>query len=121
MSNRIDNAQVAELLSRQVAPVSPRPTEKSTEFQDLLGSRLKLSGHAQTRMQSRNIQLEASQWDRVMGGVERAAAKGGRESLLMIDDVALIVSIKNRTIITAVDKAHLSESVFTNIDSAVIV
>lgn len=47
--------------------------------------------------------------------------KRGRESLLMIDDVALIVSIKNRTIITAVDKAHLSESVFTNIDSAVIV
>jgi flagellar operon protein len=39
----------------------------------------------------------------------------------MVDDVALVVSIKNRTVITAVDKASLKENVFTNIDSAVVV
>ena len=56
-----------------------------------------------------------------MAGVDRAAAKGAKESLVMIDDVALVVSVKNRTVITAVDKAQLKENVFTNIDSAVIV
>jgi flagellar operon protein len=53
--------------------------------------------------------------------VDRAAAKGARESLVMMDDVALVVSVKNRTVITAVDRAHLKDNVFTNIDSAVIV
>jgi flagellar operon protein len=82
---------------------------------------LKLSGHAQTRLQSRNIDLGQPEWDRVMKGVERAAQKGAKESLVMVDDVALVVSIKNRTVITAVDKDNLKENVFTNIDSAVIV
>ena len=51
--------------------------------------------------------------------MDRAAQKGARESLVLLDDVALVVSIKNRTVITAVDAANLKENVFTNIDSAV--
>ncbi len=65
--------------------------------------------------------MDQAAWDRVKEGVDRAAAKGARESLVLMDNVALVVSIKNRTVITAVDKANLKESVFTNIDSAVIV
>lgn len=90
-------------------------------FAALLDDRLKVSGHAQTRLQSRNIQLDPAAWERVMNGVEKAAQKGSRESLVMVDDVALVVSVKNRTVITAVDKENLKENVFTNIDSAVIV
>ena len=56
-----------------------------------------------------------------MGGVEKAQRKGARESLVLLDDVALVISIKNKTVITAVDKEKLKENVFTNIDSAVIV
>jgi flagellar operon protein len=80
-----------------------------------------VSGHAQTRLQSRNIELGESEWNRVLEGVDRAAAKGAKESLVFVDDAALVVSIKNRTVITAVDRQHLKENVFTNIDSAVIV
>lgn len=80
-----------------------------------------MSSHAQTRLQSRNIELEEGQWNRVKDGIDRAAAKGAKESLVMVDDVALVVSIKNRTVITAVDKANLKDNVFTNIDSAVVV
>lgn len=118
MSTRIQNVQVSELL-QQRAVVQPR--QSSPEFSGILSDRLKLSGHAQTRLQSRNIELGKAEWDRVMSGVERAAQKGARESLVMLDDIALVVSIKNRTVITAVDQAHLKENVFTNIDSAVIV
>ena len=125
MDNRINNPKIADLVGQQpiVAP-KPAPAEKvegTKNFDDILQSQLKVSGHAQTRMASRNIELSKADWDRVVGGVQKAEAKGSKESLVMVDDVALVVSVKNRTVITAVDKEHLKENVFTNIDSAVIV
>lgn len=126
MDNRIQNSKIAELISQQ--PVAPVPTTQTptgvgagADFGQILQDQLKVSGHAQTRMNSRNIALGNDEWQRVMGGVQKAAAKGAKESLVMVDDVALVVSIKNRTVITAVDKDNLKENVFTNIDSAVIV
>ncbi|HRF61194.1 MAG TPA: TIGR02530 family flagellar biosynthesis protein [Fimbriimonadaceae bacterium] len=124
MSNPIQNARVTELLQTRVDAPRPNtapPGPNRPDFAGILDSRLKVSGHAQTRLQSRNIELGHAEWDRVMSGVERAAQKGAKESLVLLDDVALVVSIKNRTVITAVDKNSLKENVFTNIDSAVIV
>lgn len=121
MDNRIQNSRIADLTAGRVAQPRPSTVGTGPDFQSVLQDRLKVSGHAQTRLQSRNIELGKAEWDRVMGGVERAAAKGAKESLVMLDDVALVVSIKNRTVITAVDANHLKENVFTNIDSAVIV
>jgi flagellar operon protein len=122
MSNPIQNNKIGEILANR-AIVQPKPTPGAggTDFQELLSDRLKVSGHAQTRLTSRNIELDAKDWERVMNGVDRAAEKGSKESLIMLDEVALVVSVKNRTVITAVDKAQLKENVFTNIDSAVIV
>jgi len=57
---------------------------------------------------------------RLQDGVERAAAKGAREALVLMDDMAFVVSVKNRTVITAVDAARMKHNVFTGIDSAVI-
>ena len=122
MSNPIQNNRVADLLQTQ--QVTPRPTVTPGDraaFEGLLQDKLKVSGHAATRLSSRNIQLDQAEWDRVLSGVERAAAKGAKESLVLVDDIALVVSVKNRTVITAVDKENLKENVFTNIDSAVIV
>ena len=98
-----------------------RPPGGGPSFSDALGDALKVSGHAQSRLASRGIEMDGAAWDRVKEGVDRAAAKGARESLVLMDDVALVVSVKNRTVITAVDKASLRDNVFTNIDSAVIV
>jgi flagellar operon protein len=92
-----------------------------TTFADMLQGQLKVSGHARTRLESRNIQLDQNDWNRVLGGVQKAAAKGSKESLVMIDNVALVVSVKNKTVITAVDQDNLKDNIFTNIDSAVIV
>lgn len=120
----IQNTRISELLQSQTTPVAPKRTTEtsdSPDFSAILQDRLKVSGHAQTRMASRNIELGPAEWNRVMDGVDRAAAKGAKESLVMIDNAALVVSIKNRTVITAVDQEHLKENVFTNIDSAVIV
>jgi flagellar operon protein len=84
-------------------------------------TKLKLSAHAQQRLNSRNIQLTQNDWDKINQAVDKAAAKGAREALVLTDKAGLVVSIKNRTVITAVDPASLKENVFTNIDSAVIV
>lgn len=124
MSQPIQNNRIHDLIQQQ--GVQPKPQPKvdpgaKAAFAELLADRLKVSGHAATRLQSRNVQLEKAEWDRVIDGVERAAQKGAKESLVMLDDIALVVSIKNRTVITAVNKQQLKDQVFTNIDSAVIV
>jgi len=125
MSGPIQNNRINDLLAGQIAPAKPAVQQvdigQKDAFQSILQNRLKVSSHAQTRLQSRDIQLEAKDWDRVLEGIDKAAAKGAKESLVMLDDVALVVSIKNRTVITAVDREHLKNNVFTNIDSAVIV
>ncbi len=82
---------------------------------------VKFSAHALGRLQSRGIQLSQENLVRIGSAVERAEAKGARESLLVMDDLALIVSIANRTVITVMDGASMRENVFTNIDSAVFV
>lgn len=89
--------------------------------QQLGGDELKFSAHAQARMNSRNITLDARDLERLRQGVAQAAAKGSNESLVLKDNVAFVVSVKNNTVITAVDAQSMRGNVFTNIDSAVIV
>lgn len=123
----IPNARLQQLAV--VSPVqqgtqtrqAPATQTGGPDFASILSDRLKVSSHAQSRLQSRDIQLDSAQWTRVMEGVDRAAEKGAQESLVMLDETALIVSVKNRTVITVVDQASLKDQVFTNIDSAVIV
>ncbi len=120
----IQNTRIQELIqSTPPSTTAPKQPVTSTgpDFAGILQDQLKVSGHAKTRLESRNIQLGKAEWDRVLDGVNRAAAKGAKESLVMVDNVALVVSVKNRTVITAVDQANLKDNVFTNIDSAVIV
>ena len=82
---------------------------------------LKFSAHAMQRLQSRNIALTNDDVNRMNVMADKAAAKGAKNSLFMLRDVAMVVSIKNRTVITAVDQDSMKENVFTNIDSAAII
>ncbi|WP_346354621.1 TIGR02530 family flagellar biosynthesis protein [Azotosporobacter soli] len=85
-------------------------------------AKVEFSQHAQQRLQSRNIQLSQEQMRKLEGAVDKAAAKGSRETLVLMDNqMAFLVGVKNRTVITAVDGDSVKENVFTNIDSAVIV
>ena len=49
-----------------------------------------------------------------------AENKGSKNSLMLYKDVALIASIENKTLITAVDKERSKDNIYTNIDSVVI-
>ncbi|KOA21009.1 hypothetical protein CLHOM_05970 [Clostridium homopropionicum DSM 5847] len=79
-----------------------------------------ISSHAVKRLQDRNIKLDKTDMDNINKGLNLAKEKGAKDSLILYKDLALIASVKNRTIITAMDKNKDSENVFTNIDSVVL-
>ncbi len=81
---------------------------------------LKFSNHAVERMQSRGIRFTPEDMTRLNDAVSRAAAKGSKDSLILMQDSALIVSVKNKTVVTVMDKTALKENVFTNIDSTIV-
>lgn len=82
---------------------------------------LSMSQHAVNRLKERGITLDAWQLERLETAVNKAASKGAKESLILMDNVAYVVSIVNRKIITAVDDGSMKDNVFTNIDSAIFV
>ena len=108
--------------------VKKKPTDVSQNtgpsFRQILeekqfGTReLRFSKHANERLLSRNIQLSTEQRQRLEGGVDKASQKGIKDSLVMVDNMAFIVNITNRTVITAVGEGD--DKIFTNIDGAII-
>ncbi|MDF1616824.1 TIGR02530 family flagellar biosynthesis protein [Petrocella sp. FN5] len=83
--------------------------------------KLKFSKHASMRLDVRQIELSDDQITRLEAGVSKAEAKGIKESLVLMDNVALVVNIENKTVVTALDQSEAREHVFTNIDGAVLI
>lgn len=96
-------------LANQFSPISPA-----------VSGGLKFSNHAIERMTSRGIHFSKEDLSRIDQAIERAQKKGSRDTLLLMEDSALIVSVKNKTVVTVMDKANLKENVFTNIDSTIV-
>ena len=110
----------------------PQPQKASTgqvsdsPFARLLDKKLpqqglKFSQHAQDRLRARNITFSANDIANLEGAVNSVAQKGGKESLVMMGDAALVVSVANRTVVTAMDRSQMKGNIFTNIDSAVVI
>jgi flagellar operon protein len=98
----------------QASPVAPQGLIKPTEG-------VKFSNHAIERMNTRGINYSPDDISKLNDAVSRAAAKGSKDSLVLMNDSALIVSVKNKTVVTVMDKTALKENVFTNIDSTVVI
>ncbi len=81
--------------------------------------KIKFSNHATKRLEDRNIELDEVTLNKLQSAVEKAEAKGSKDSLVMLDETAFIVNIPNRTVITALNKNDSKENVYTNIDSVV--
>ena len=103
--------------------VSKENQSSETSFKDIFEkelNKLNFSAHAKTRMVSRDIKMSNEDYLRLNNAFDKADSKGANESLIIMDDKAFIVNVPNKTVITVVDKSKLSDTVFTNIDSAVI-
>lgn len=115
-------------ISGRPAITSQKPVTQSNGTFDsvlqktILGKEgLKFSKHAELRLQARNINLTAAQKEKMSEAVAKAESKGVKDSLVLMDNLAFVVNVRNKTVITAVNSSELKENVFTNIDGAVIV
>lgn len=95
-----------------------------TEFNDIFKNeinKLKFSNHAISRVESREVDIDKIDMERLNKAYEIAEAKGSKNPLVMIDDKAFIVNVPNKTIITVLDRNKLESNAITNIDSAIFV
>ena len=119
--------QVTERYLNQKNPERIQP--QGLSFQDILqqkqdvseSSELKFSKHATMRLEHRNINLSEEQSMRLENGVQKASEKGIKESLVIVDSLAFIVNVPNKTVVTAMDQEESGDNIFTNIDGAVII
>lgn len=82
---------------------------------------LQLSRHAQKRIERRELGLDRGRLDRLNDAITSAAAKGARNSVVVLDELAVVVDVRQRTVITAMNREEGGRNrVFTNIDSVVI-
>jgi flagellar operon protein len=99
-------------------------TYAGRSFADVLYQRalegVQLSRHAQKRVDRRDLNLDRGRLDRLDNAITRAAEKGAKNSVVMLDDLAVVVDVQQRTVVTAMQREGGRERVFTNIDSVVI-
>jgi len=100
--------------------------KQTSTFKDLFNNKvedrtdLKLSKHAKKRLQARSIDFTKDEINKLETAIDKAKSKGAKESLVLINNNAYIVSVNNNTVITAMDKDSMQENLFTNIDSAIV-
>lgn len=106
----------------QQAKTSPSLPQSFSEQlnQAMMPTQLKISKHASDRLRERKIQITEHEWTRIVDKVNEAKVKGIKESLVLLDQAALIVSVKNSTVITAMDRKEMKDQLFTNIDGTII-
>ena len=125
INNYTRPVDLLDIANRGRAGVSAAKGDKAS-FQDMFSAELastrdiQFSKHASQRLHSRGIELSDEKLSQIAGAIDKAEAKGSRETLILTDEAALVVSVQNRTVITAFDRDHLREGVVTSIDSAVI-
>lgn len=126
----LQKVREAQRLQRpsQPAKTGERSGPTTGGFRDILeveqqrvAGNLKLSAHAQARMAQRDILMTPQDLEQLGQAVSKAESKGARESLVLMQNKGFIVSVPNRTVITALDQRQLQESIVTNIDSTIIV
>lgn len=117
---------IHQVVSTPVRPAVNRPVQdKGNDFSSILNQTIsenrevKISKHAAMRLEARNINLNSDQVERLKSAVDKASVKGVRDTLVVMDEVAFVVNVNARTVITAVNQSELKDNVFTNIDGAV--
>jgi flagellar operon protein len=115
------NIPVTKATSTPVTNKSRVSDTNGSSFADALSQaqNLRFSNHAQKRLEARNINLSDDGINRLSNAIDKAEKRGGKESLVMVDDMAFIVNIRDRMVVTALDTKNRGEGVFTQIDSVV--
>ena len=103
--------------------VRTQQTNFAAELQSALkpnSEGLTISKHARQRLEQRGINIDEARWDQIGEKVKEAKSMGVKDSLVLVDDTALIVSAKNNTVITAMNRAEATAQIFTNINGTIL-
>ncbi|SEP57210.1 TIGR02530 family flagellar biosynthesis protein [Piscibacillus halophilus] len=114
-------------LHHQTLPLQPststRPNKniKTSSFKDVLNqvSSIKVSKHAQKRLDERNIQISEQTWNVINEKMNEAKEKGVTDPAVILQDAVLIASAKNNTIITAMDRNEAE--IVTNVNGTIVI
>lgn len=100
-----------------------QPTQFNSLFEEKLHDLdgIKFSTHAKQRLDSRGITLDAQSMDKLNNAVNKAEQKGVKDSLILMKDIAFVVNIPNKVVVTTMDQSSMKEHIFTNIDGAIII
>lgn len=112
-------------LHPSIRQTQPTPLQSKQSFKAHLQEatnqqELKVSKHAHERIVERNIAISEQEWQVVSDKVFEAHSKGVKQPLVLMDQAALIVSAKNATVITAMDRTEAKQQIFTNIDGTIV-
>ncbi|TKD70551.1 TIGR02530 family flagellar biosynthesis protein [Pseudalkalibacillus hwajinpoensis] len=105
---------------RTVQKQEPSKTSFADQLKQTLQSEVSFSHHAKVRLEQHGISLSDSQLQKLNDGVTTAREKGSKESLMLMKDLAFVVSVKNNKVITAMKQEGMENQIVTNIDSALI-
>ncbi|MEY9975993.1 flagellar operon protein [Lysinibacillus sp. RC79] len=112
-------------LHPSIRQTQPKPINTQQSFKAHLQEatnqqELKVSKHAHERIMERKIAISEQEWQVVSDKVFEAHSKGVKQPLVLMDQAALIVSAKNATVITAMDRTEAKQQIFTNIDGTIV-
>ncbi len=117
----IQKGEFDQSLNHAIEKSNLQETKANSPNLNQVSQGLKFSAHATQRLRERQISFDPETMSRMNDAITKADAKGVQDTLILTDKAALIVSVPNRTVVTAMDKNNLSGNVFTNIDGAVII
>lgn len=121
MTNTINQLHNTPKITPNTSGQTQPKVNGSQNFADAFNqAKLQFSNHAQKRLESRNINLAEDGIARLALAVDKAEQRGGQESLILMDDLAFIVNVQDRKVVTAVDTKNQGEGVFTRIDTVVL-
>ncbi|GKX65493.1 TIGR02530 family flagellar biosynthesis protein [Inconstantimicrobium mannanitabidum] len=105
LNQKVKDANFSELLKNEISKTSHN-------------AGYTISNHAAERL--KGVQFSSEDYNSIATGLEKAREKGSKNTLMLYKNMAIVASVENNTIITAIDNERAKDNVFTNIDSVVI-
>lgn len=115
-------SKVSRIGTQAGTPVRKDSTTPTQSFDQVLDQAdLHISKHASKRLEARQIELSSMDRQKLSSAMDSLKNKGARDSLVLMGDLAFVVNVPSKTVVTAMSKDQMKEQIFTNIDSTMLV